>query len=69
MTEFLSADYWNERYLNNASQWDLGAVSPPLKKYIDQKLNKDLAILIPGAGNSYEAIYLMEQGFLIYNMD
>ena len=34
-----------------------------MKKYIDQKLNKDLAILIPGAGNSYEAIYLMEQGF------
>ena len=63
MTEFLSADYWNERYLNNASQWDLGTVSPPLKKYIDQLLNKDLTILIPGAGNSYEAIYLMEQGF------
>ena len=45
MTEFLSADYWNERYLNNASQWDLGAVSPPLKKYIDQKLNKDLFLI------------------------
>ena len=42
MTEFLSADYWNERYLNNASQWDLGAVSPPLKKYIDQKLKSIL---------------------------
>lgn len=63
MTEFLSADYWNERYINNASQWDLGIVSPPLKIYIDQLENKDIAILIPGAGNSYEAVYLMEQGF------
>jgi len=63
MTEFLSADYWNERYVNNASQWDLGMVSPPLKTYIDQLDKKDIAILIPGAGNSYEAIYLMEQGF------
>lgn len=63
MNEFLSAEYWNERYLNNASHWDLGMVSPPLKSYIDQLTNKDLAILIPGAGNSYEAVYLMELGF------
>lgn len=63
MTEFSSAEYWNQRYLNNASQWDLGAVSPPLKAYFDQLSNKDISILIPGAGNSYEAIYLLEQGF------
>ncbi|MFY8026143.1 MAG: methyltransferase domain-containing protein [Sediminibacterium sp.] len=63
MKEFLSADYWNDRYIKNASQWDLGIVSPPLKTYIDQLENKDIAILIPGAGNSYEAVYLMEQGF------
>jgi SAM-dependent methyltransferase len=63
MREFLSAEYWNDRYINNASQWDLGIVSPPLKTYIDQLENKDIAILIPGAGNSYEAAYLMEQGF------
>lgn len=64
MREFLSADYWNERYLNNASHWDLGMVSPPLKTYIDQLSDKKLSILIPGAGNSYEAVYLMEQGFI-----
>jgi len=46
MREFLSADYWNERYLNNASHWDLGMVSPPLKTYIDQLANKNLSILI-----------------------
>lgn len=63
MREFLSADYWNERYLNNASHWDLGMVSPPLKSYIDQLIDKNLSILIPGAGNSYEAVYLMDQGF------
>jgi SAM-dependent methyltransferase len=63
MSAFLSADYWNERYLNHAAQWDLGTVSPPLKGYIDQLTNKAISILIPGAGNSYEAVYLMEQGF------
>lgn len=63
MTKFLSADYWNERYINNASHWDLRMVSPPLKTYIDQLADKNLSILIPGAGNSYEAVYLMEQGY------
>lgn len=63
MSAFLSADYWNQRYINNAVQWDLGTISPPLKAYFDQLSDKGIAILIPGAGNSYEALYLLEQGF------
>ena len=31
--------------------------------YIDQLENKDLKILIPGAGNAYEAEYLFAKGF------
>lgn len=61
--EELSARYWDNRYLNNDSTWDLGAVSPPLKAYIDQLKDKSLTILIPGAGNAYEAEYLNAQGF------
>lgn len=61
--EELSARYWDNRYLNNDSTWDLGAVSPPLKAYIDQLKDKNLEILIPGAGNAYEAEYLHTQGF------
>lgn len=63
MAEFLSAEYWNQRYIKNVAQWDLGSISPPLKAYFDQLPNKNISILIPGAGNSYEAIYLLEQGF------
>lgn len=61
--DFLSADYWNERYLAGQTGWDLGAVSIPLKAYFDQLEDKHLAILIPGGGNSYEAEYLLQQGF------
>lgn len=43
--------------------WDMGMVSPPIKAYIDQLENRDLSILIPGAGNAYEAAYLHEEGF------
>ncbi len=59
----LSDSYWDLQYDNNLTQWDLGEVSPPIKEYIDQLTNKDLRILIPGCGNTYEAAYLLQQGF------
>jgi len=59
----LGENFWNEQYKANTTAWDLGQVSPLLKAYIDQLSDKDLRILIPGCGNSYEAEYLMEKGF------
>ena len=63
MNPELNAEYWNQRYLTNNFGWDIGAVSDPLKAYIDQLENKQQKILIPGAGNAYEAEYLIEKGF------
>ncbi len=59
----LDETYWNNQYNDNSTGWDLGEVSPPIKAYIDQLTNKDLRILIPGCGNSYEAAYALQQGF------
>ena len=59
----LTNNYWSLQYDNNLTQWDLGEVSPPIKEYIDQLNNKNLRILIPGCGNTYEAEYLLQQGF------
>ncbi len=59
----LDHNYWDDRYRHHDIAWDLGKVSPPLKEYIDQLQNKDIAILIPGCGNAYEAEYLLKQGF------
>jgi SAM-dependent methyltransferase len=59
----LNEDFWNNKYKNNQTGWDLGIVSPPIKSYIDQLENKDIKILIPGAGNAYEADYLLQKGF------
>jgi len=59
----LSSTAWNNRYLNNDIGWDLGEISPPLKAYFDQLNNKELKILLPGGGNSYEAEYLFKNGF------
>lgn len=61
--DLFNEDYWSGRYQNGSTGWDIGYVSTPLKVYSDQLTNKTQKILIPGAGNSYEAEYLFSQGF------
>lgn len=60
---FLSKNYWDERWQKDDTGWDIGYVSPPLKAFIDQYPDKQSRVLIPGAGSSYEATYLVQQGF------
>jgi methyl halide transferase len=55
--------YWTNRYNDQSTGWDIGYPSTPLKEYIDQLSDKRIRILIPGAGNAYEAEYLIAQGF------
>ncbi|WP_111707538.1 class I SAM-dependent methyltransferase [Lutibacter citreus] len=55
--------YWSKKYEHQKTGWDIGYISTPIKNYFDQLTNKDLKILIPGGGNSYEAEYLHENGF------
>jgi SAM-dependent methyltransferase len=59
----LTEKFWDNKYKKNKTGWDLGAISTPLKSYFDQLTNKELNILIPGGGNSYEAEYLFNNGF------
>ena len=59
----LNNAYWENRYSNNETGWDVGKITTPLKEYIDQIEDKSIKILIPGAGNSYEFEYLINNGF------
>jgi methyl halide transferase len=63
MTQPLDAQYWNTRYTSNETGWDIGHASTPIVEYINQLTDKSISILIPGCGNAYEAVYLLEQGF------
>ncbi|MGZ3920731.1 MAG: methyltransferase domain-containing protein [Bacteroidia bacterium] len=63
MSRNLDNKYWNDLYVSRDFPWDIGYVSTPLKEYFDQIADKTISILIPGAGNSYEAQYLVENGF------
>ncbi len=59
----LNENYWDSKYNENTTGWDLGYITTPIKEYIDQIKAKKLKVLIPGGGNSYEAEYLHDQGF------
>jgi hypothetical protein len=55
----LDQDYWDAQY--KAKTTGFRQVSPQLKNYIDTLKDKDIAILIPGCGNTYEAAYLLNK--------
>lgn len=59
----MNKEYWEDRYKAKMLGWDIGYVSTPIKTYIDQLINKDMRILVPGSGFGYEAIYLFKSGF------
>lgn len=70
MESILNENYWDQRYQNNETGWDIGTISTPLKDYIDQLKDKSIKILIPGCGNAHEAEYLYHSGFTnVYVID
>lgn len=64
----LDQEYWDAQYKAQATGWDLGEISAPIKDYIDTLPNENISVLIPGCGNSYEAEYLLEKGFTNVNV-
>ncbi len=61
--EILNQEYWETRWQNGETGWDIGEASSPISDYFLQVENKDLKILIPGCGNAHEAELLLQEGF------
>ena len=61
MNSYLTKSFWEDKYVNFETGWDIGYISTPIKSYIDKLKNKEISILIPGAGNAYEAEYLYKE--------
>ena len=57
------AAYWEARYANGQTGWDLGSPSPAFMVCFSAIANKEISVLIPGCGNAHEAAWLMESGF------
>ena len=59
----LDQSYWNTRWENGQTGWDIGYAAPAITEFMMQYPDKNAAILIPGCGNAYEAEWLAGQGF------
>lgn len=57
------SQYWTDRYLTGNTPWNIGNASTPLTGYLQNYTHKNARILIPGAGNAYEAEWLWNNGF------
>lgn len=59
----LKKEYWNTRWKDSNTGWDIGYASPPLMEYLDHLDDKSCRILIPGSGSGYEAGKAFRMGF------
>lgn len=63
-------DFWNSRYLEKNTGWDLGRVAPPFVHLVESgKIAPYSSVLIPGAGRGWEAIYLARLGYHVTCVD
>ena len=60
--DILDKDYWDTRYKNEETGWDIGYPNPAITRYFEN-VSRDAQILIPGCGNAYEGEALFEAGF------
>jgi len=62
--------FWSNRYQTGEIGWDIGHVSGPMKAVLDYITDKSISILIPGAGNAWEAEYAWKLGIKnVYVLD
>ncbi len=59
----LDQEFWDERWKNGQTGWDLGTPSPPLCDFAKHFPDKSARVLIPGCGNAHEAGYLWSIGY------
>ena len=63
----LDKNYWKARWQTGQTGWDVGEPTTPIREFVDYlvitKADKNLRILIPGAGSGHEVVYFYQNGF------
>jgi|UniRef100_A0A7C3R3S2 SAM-dependent methyltransferase len=63
-------DFWNQRYVEKNTGWDLGQPAPPFVRLVETgNWRPPGRVLIPGAGRSHEGIFLASKGFDVTCVD
>ena len=59
----LDKEYWEDRYREKKTGWDVGYANPSLIKFCLNVIPYETKILIPGCGNAYEGAELYNNDF------
>ncbi len=67
--EALNPQFWSARYREGGLGWDLGEASPPYVNLWESGEMKTGAMLIPGCGRGWEAVFFAQRGFEVTAVD
>ncbi|SOZ15120.1 putative Thiopurine S-methyltransferase [Cupriavidus taiwanensis] len=59
--------FWDERFKEGFTPWDLGGVPEEFRRFIDGRA--PCPTLVPGCGNGWEAAWLFERGWPVTAID
>ncbi|KXU90740.1 thiopurine S-methyltransferase [Paraburkholderia monticola] len=62
-----SPEFWNERFERHFLPWDQAGVPSSFRAFAER--HRDAAVLIPGCGSAYEAVWLAHQGNRVRAID
>ncbi len=66
----LTADFWEQRYQDGRTGWDLGQPAPPFVRLLDSdQAPTPGRIAVLGAGRGYDAVLFADRGFEVVGFD
>ena len=68
MNKVSNPEFWNQRYLDNNTKWDIGAPTPILSHYLKNNNISGKACVL-GCGNGHDVIELSSHGTEVYAVD
>ena len=61
--------FWNKRYLENNTKWDIGTSTPILIDYLKKKKDQIGKVCVLGCGNGYDALEFSLYGNDVFAVD
>lgn len=70
MTSVANFEYWENRYIEGKTGWDLGQAAPPFVSLLDSTAApKTGKIAVLGSGSGYDALLFAQKGFEVIGFD
>ena len=69
MTSVANFEYWENRYIEGKTGWDLGQAAPPFVSLLNAAAPKAGKIAVLGSGSGYDALLFAQRGFEVIGFD